>query len=208
MLRNHKQDTSWMRPTNKHEANNLTKRQEQWLEKENTLQSGGSMGEWAFHKLRESARHTTQSYTDDRKDESKYNVLSLTQGAVQRYWRTPAYFPLCPQNLNLKNLDSSAMNPLESYQANLQEGKIFSEDQYGRHLILKAELSKDKDFIIVQTENKEALKKYYLCQIIYEKNVFVHISMGSYFDQNGAEKYFTLALGKEWSGGEVFEDSC
>jgi hypothetical protein len=32
--------------------------------------------------------------------------------------------------------------------------------------------------------------------------------MGSFFDENGAKKYFTLAQGKEWTGGDVFDDYC
>lgn len=38
--------------------------------------------------------------------------------------------------------------------------------------------------------------------------VFIIESLGSYFTDDGADKYFTLALDEEWTGGEVMDDYC
>ncbi len=36
---------------------------------------------------------------------------------------------------------------------------------------------------------------------------FVH-SYEMFFHYDGAEKYFELALGRDWTGGDVFDDFC
>ena len=33
-------------------------------------------------------------------------------------------------------------------------------------------------------------------------------SIRTFFTEEGAEKYYTLSLGKEWAGGDVLEDYC
>lgn len=30
----------------------------------------------------------------------------------------------------------------------------------------------------------------------------------SFFQEDGLEKYYTIALGQEWKGGNVFDDYC
>lgn len=30
----------------------------------------------------------------------------------------------------------------------------------------------------------------------------------TFFEEEGAKKYFTLAIGEEWTGGDVFDDYC
>lgn len=42
----------------------------------------------------------------------------------------------------------------------------------------------------------------------YENNFFVHINRGSFFEERGAYKYWTLAQGLKWSGGDTFDDFC
>ena len=44
--------------------------------------------------------------------------------------------------------------------------------------------------------------------VIYENNFFVHINRGSFFEEQGAYKYWTLAQGLQWSGGDTFDDFC
>ena len=44
--------------------------------------------------------------------------------------------------------------------------------------------------------------------ITFENGKFIHTNEGSYFDERGAEKYMTLALGREWTGGDVIDDYC
>ena len=47
---------------------------------------------------------------------------------------------------------------------------------------------------------------YVLCTITYQDGHFIHENQHSFFEEIGAEKYFTLALGREWTGGDVFDD--
>lgn len=47
-----------------------------------------------------------------------------------------------------------------------------------------------------------------LAEIRYEDESFIHESIRTFFSEEGAEKYYTLSLGKEWTGGEVLEDNC
>ncbi len=140
--------------------------------------------------------------TDNQKDdeESPDYIESLTAGAVQRNWRTPTEFPCCPQSIG--------DNPLENYLKNLQIGKIFSKNQYGQSKITQFGLSKDKNTIAIRTYTEGGVKSLFVAKVTFENNLFVHTNDGSYFSDEGADKYYTLALGEEWTGGDVFDDYC
>jgi len=45
-----------------------------------------------------------------------------------------------------------------------------------------------------------------LTEITFENGVFIHKNIMSFVTPEGEEKYYTLSLGKEWNGGEVYED--
>lgn len=38
--------------------------------------------------------------------------------------------------------------------------------------------------------------------------IFVHKSLHMHFSEERARKYFTIACGQEWTGGDVFDDYC
>ena len=42
----------------------------------------------------------------------------------------------------------------------------------------------------------------------FENGEFIHESIRTFFTEEGANKYYTLSLGNEWTGGDVFEDGC
>lgn len=52
------------------------------------------------------------------------------------------------------------------------------------------------------------MKPYSLAEVTYEKDIFVHNNLESFFQKDGAEKQFTLAQGLEWTGGETFDELC
>ena len=52
------------------------------------------------------------------------------------------------------------------------------------------------------------MKPYCLAEISFNGKQFVHKSLGTFFELNGAEKQFTIAQGKEWTGGQVMDDLC
>lgn len=51
-------------------------------------------------------------------------------------------------------------------------------------------------------------KPYALALITFANGYYIHTNDQSYFDEEGANKYYTLALGREWTGGDVFDDYC
>lgn len=137
---------------------------------------------------------------DDTEEAPDY-ITSLTANAVQRNWRTPTKFLCCPQKISTE--------PLADYLKNLEDGDIFCTHQYGQSEIIKFGLSKDKNSIIVQCfDAKNSIKNWYIAKITFENNLFVHTAYTSCFTEEGAEKYYTLALGEEWSGGDVLDDFC
>ena len=143
----------------------------------------------------------TEYQENDSEEEILDYIESLTVGAVQRNWQTPSEFPCCPTEIS--------DTPLEDYLKNLQIGKIFSKNQYGQSEIIKFGLSKDKYSIVVQCLDAEnPVKSWYIAKITFENNLFVHTADTSCFTEEGAEKYYVLALGEEWTGGDVFDDYC
>lgn len=128
-------------------------------------------------------------------------IESLTPNAVQRNWNTPTEFLCCPHNIS--------DTPIEDYFKNLQTGKIFCKNQYNEAEIIKFDISASKDFIVIQTHClTSSVKDWYIAKISFENNLFVHTAYTSCFTEKGADKYYTIALGREWTGGDVFDDYC
>ena len=62
--------------------------------------------------------------------------------------------------------------------------------------------------ILVFSVNEGGLKPYALSKIYISDNKIIHESMGTFFEENGALKQFTLAQGLEWTGGDSIDDYC
>ena len=124
---------------------------------------------------------------------------SLTPGAKQVNWKVLTEFPLCPS--------FSSESPLEEYLGNLVQDKTFCQNNQYHSEIVKAELSLDRSHISVITTTSGATN-YALTEIRYENGFFIHKSIRTFFSKEGAEKYYTLSIGKEWTGGDVLEDFC
>lgn len=62
--------------------------------------------------------------------------------------------------------------------------------------------------LITTSEHVKGTSGYVLSVITYENGYFVHENHHSYYEEIGAEKYLTLALGREWTGGDVMDDYC
>ncbi len=181
----------WMCTVTAEEAQISLKRMQSWAESDK-LVSGGTLGEWIYN------RRSFNQYVEEEPD----LIESLTSNAVQKNWKTPSKFPYCPQ--------ADTENPLDIYTANLKVDNIFSTNQYSSSFIVDFAISKDENNLWVMCKNSDinALKPYSLTQINYNNNLFMHTSLGSFFKKDGAEKYFTLAQGLEWMGGETFDDLC
>ena len=62
--------------------------------------------------------------------------------------------------------------------------------------------------LYVLTYKKDVIKPWALCKITLKDGYFVHENQHTFFDEDGGQKYFTLAMGHEWTGGDVFDDFC
>lgn len=127
-------------------------------------------------------------------------VQSLTPRCVQRKWRVPTTFPNCPLELG--------SNPIESYFQKLKVGETFAyNDKYPGSKICDFVKIKDNTSILVKVQSA-GLKPWALAEVTFENDLYVHTSLGSYFQEDGADKYFCLEQGLEWTGGQTYDDLC
>lgn len=185
------QNYDWMRTVSKAESENTRKNLLKWA-KEGKVPAGGQLGEWIYQNL--------DSHTDSGDKEDMLSE-SLTRNAIQKNWKTPSLFPCCPLTITT--------NPLSTYLANLKTGAIFSQNKYITSIVQAFALSSDQTRLCVMCQNSDlnALKPYSLAQVSFENDLYVHSNLGSFFEKDGAEKYFTLAQGLEWKGGDTFDDN-
>ena len=68
-------------------------------------------------------------------------------------------------------------------------------------------MSEDLKQLFVLTSN-DGPKPYALAKIYIENDKYVHENLGAFLTLNGAQKQFTLALGREWNGENSIDDFC
>ena len=195
-----KQNTSWMRPTTKEEAENFHKKQEQWLSKKSEMNEENQklyeqlmkisniqeknqkekigMGEWVFEPSKE--RNI---------DIFKYYFPSINMNAVQTY-KTPTEFQCCPDVTTEKSLDI--------YYINLDKNKLFSQNQYYKSYIIKADFDKKKEFILVQclSLNNKKDESYSLFKIKLEHNYYVHCYKKQFNSKDDCDVIYDYLLNK------------
>lgn len=179
----------WMSRVSAEEAQVSKERLLAWAKSDKTF-SGGSLGDWINN------RGMQSQYIDDAPEITN----SLTSNAVQKDWKTPSQFPCCPSD--------NSSNPIDTYHSNLKEGEIFSQNEYFNSIIRNFALSQDGTtlWVLCENSNNKSIKPWLLTQVTYENELFVHSNLGSFFQKDGAEKYFTIAQGLEWTKGDVFDD--
>lgn len=186
----------WMCAVSSQEAQASKERLLAWAKSDKPLQ-GGSLGEWIYN------RSVSSQIADYFEEEIEF-VNSLTPNAVQkaRNWKTPSEFPCCPQ--------INTHSPIADYTENLNVGDVFSRNHYTSSIIERFAISKDENtlWIICKSGDENPIKPYSLAEITYQNDVFVHNSLGTFFEKGGVEKQFTLAQGLEWTGGETIDDYC
>ncbi|MDE6651369.1 MAG: HNH endonuclease [Paramuribaculum sp.] len=198
------QDVMWMRTVSAEEAKNAYERVMRWSKKPSNHTSGTKVEEWLFSSLpkvfesdatlKESIQITQSAIIPQ---ESIY-YDSTTPNVKQKFWITPTEFPLCPE---IKEEQS-----LEAYMSKLEDGKIVTKNIYSDHRIDEFQIYKDKLFIRTHTES-DSIKPYSLITVFMENGSFIHEGT-TFFTEDGAVKAFTLAIGREWTGGDVFDDYC
>lgn len=186
----------WMCTVSIQEAQESKYRLLTWAKSDKPLQ-GGTLGEWIYN------RSVSHRFTANVTEELEF-LNSLTPNAVQiaRNWKTPSEFPFCPETINL--------NPVADYTSNLKAGNIFSRNQFTSSIIEHFAVSKDEKtlWIMCKSGDENPIKSYSLAEISYQNDVFVHHSLGTFFQKEGAEKQFTLAQGLEWTGQGSIDDNC
>lgn len=186
----------WMCRVSKEEARTSKERLLTWAKSDKPLQ-GSTLGDWIYK------RNWSNEFDKPVKEELEF-INSLTPNAVQnaRNWKTPSVFPCCPTEYT--------SNPITKYYENLNIGKVFSINQYTSSIVQDFAISKNKNILWIMCKSGEEnpIKPYSLAEITFQKNVFVHNSLGTYFEKIGAEKQFTLKQGLEWTGGDSIDDYC
>lgn len=183
---------SWMRTVSEEQAKNCLQSLLDWA-KSDKKSKGGSLGEWIYNS------RGRQYQLGQQKGDRENKIQSLTPNAIQTNWKIPSEFPCCPTE--------PSTGSIQLYFTNLKVGKIFSQNPKVTSIVSDFAISDDNSTIWIVCENK-GLKPWSLAKVTIENSLFVHNSIGSYFKKDGAEKYFTLAQGLEWTGGEVFDDQC
>ena len=125
---------------------------------------------------------------------------SFTPLAVQRNWKTPNAFPLCP--------DEISDQPLKDYFERLTEDSIFSHNRFGETLIKIATLSDDGQSISLITNIIDGVKGWGLARVTFEGGRFVHEACGTCFSLEGAQKRHCEMTGQLWMGGDSIDDYC
>ena len=125
---------------------------------------------------------------------------SKTEYAIQAGgWYPRGFFPFCPQHE-----DSS----LEEYASNIVIGKPFFFHHNNKYIVDEFELSKGGKTLAVKCSDLSATKQNILITVKYNsRKWFIH-TCNRYFAEESLEKYYTLAIGREWTGGDVFDDYC
>lgn len=125
---------------------------------------------------------------------------SLTEGAIQANWKTPCEFVCCPP--------INEENSIKIYTENLKVGELFLKNRYGQSTVSEFAITNNDNELYVVTENLENMKKYAIAKVTFEKGLFIHASLGSFFSLDGAQKEFTLVQGLEWTGEDSVDDYC
>ncbi|MCO5725529.1 HNH endonuclease signature motif containing protein [Robiginitalea marina] len=186
----------WMFRVSKEEALTSKERLLAWAKSDKPLQ-GGTLGDWIYN------RSLSNEFDEPLIEKLEY-VNSLSPNAVQKAqnWKTPSEFPLCP--------NENSSNPIIRYFENLSVGEVFSKNQFTSSIVEDFAMSKDKDilWILCKSGDEHSIKPYSFAEITYQSNVFVHESLGTFFEKVGAEKQFALKQGLKWSGGDSIDDYC
>jgi hypothetical protein len=192
-FRNHffESNNSWMSTVTAEEARISKERLLAWAHSD-SYPSGGSLGDWIYR--RGQLRPDFQS--------SAIPSPSLTENAKQINWQTPCEFPICPTGNHRTSI-------LEYY-SEIKPGAIFAKNPNSTSIIEDSALSdgKDRFWVISRNIGNNTLKEYSLAEVKMEGNVFLHKSLGSFFEKIGAEKMLTIEQGNEWLGGETIDELC
>ena len=226
---NQNPDYSWMRTVSKDEAKRTLDNMNEWACRPIEGHGGGRMGDWIYKSLgfnpqmevmgeliqNEKRKKRTKtipvSYIRGKDDSRRESIrgsasyiieANSPKSAVQKDWRTPTDFPLCPAEIS----DMALMD----YYNNLSKGKLLTTNIYGGATILEYAMNEEKTYIWVlcKLTEKDSIKPWALTGIYVDNDKFIHENLHSFFEEKGGYKHFILAQGKEWKDGDCLDDYC
>ena len=147
---------------------------------------------------------TVEEYMLKRRfSESNLVKAKSPETAWQINWKTPTDFLCCPNTIE--------ENPIGEYYNRIAIGEAYNSTIfYGSNEVQKVidKAHTKENTIIVLSYNPNSIKPYALCKIHYFEGKFIHESLGTFFEEDGGRKYFTLEQGLEWTGEDPFDDYC
>ena len=158
----------WMRTVSKEEAQESRNKLLRWAESDQ-IPRGGILDEWVYR-----TRGPIQPIVEEIPD-----IQSLTPNAIQRNWKTPTEFPMCP--------DETSSEALTEYAARLKFGVVLGRNSYGESLVVVAEEG-DGLLSIVCHLPDNPVKGWAFTKATVENGKLVHESVRSYFTLQGALK--------------------
>ena len=137
--------------------------------------------------------------------ESNLVKAKSPETAWQLNWKTPTDFLCCPNTIG--------NNPIEEYYNQIVIGEAYNSTiYYGsnevQRVVDKAHTKENTIIILSCNPNPNSIKPYALSKIHYFEGKFIHESLGTFFEEVGGRKYFTLEQGLEWTGEDPFDDYC
>jgi hypothetical protein len=152
----------WMRTVTKKEAEESRRRLLDWAKSER-MPSGVMLGEWVYGS-------PTEQYVEE--PEPVDLIESRTPGAIQKNWKTPSEFPLCPSEIDA--------NALGEYCDRLKDGEVFSLNDYGESKVVSAELSESSETLVVLSDIPSGVKAWALAGVSVEDGLFVHENLARF----------------------------
>ena len=204
----------WMRAVTQEEAKASYERLCAWAKTSSSSNNVGSgtIGEWIYSppfnslyresntlSFNDNVSNSSMDLLNETEYESNNLTESLTDNAMQKYWRTPTEFPLCPSKCD------DGVEPLTLYFNRIKKGEVITKNQYAIHFVDDFALC--GKILVIRTHANEGIKKFSLITVTYEHEKFVHKGQ-TFFEEQGAKKAFALAQGLEWDGEEGIDDFC
>lgn len=136
---------------------------------------------------------------------------SLTHMALQKYWKTPCEFPMCPEGITTGEGEDDRLeygsDPLGQYLNRLTFGSVFSRNIYGESLTTNADWIEDSLALSVITNlSGNGIKEWAVAKVTFEDGNFIHESISTFFTLHGALKEHCKIVGV--SLDESIDDYC
>lgn len=157
---NQNPDFSWMRTVSAEEAKQTLANMNEWAYRPIQEPKGGNMGDWiyksyGFKSLMETMKEPPEHFGRmkpvpvglEEENKDRIIVAKSPETALQKDWKTPTDFPLCPTLIS--------KTPLQDYYHRLSKGALFTQNIYGGTTIVDAAISDDGLYIWVLGKRTE-----------------------------------------------------